>query len=160
MPNTPNQKLDPKAVHVWWISGGFASFFYWLIPAFLPVFGFDFPYYDWVWRGLWFLVVLNTILQFTLIPYIRWKKWRYSLDEKEIQLRRGVLVTTNSLVPVRRVQHVDTRQGPMENIFDLATVAISTAATTHIIPLLDENKAEEVRDEISKYARLTDEEAV
>ena len=160
MTHEPTQRIDSKAIHVWWISGGFGSLFYWLIPIIYPLFNFDFPYHNWVWYGLWGLVIINTILQFTVIPYVRWKKWRYSIDEKEIQLKRGLIVTVNTLVPVKRIQHVDTRQGPLENIFDMSSVSISTAATTHIIPLLNENTAEDLRDRISKYARLSNDEDV
>jgi uncharacterized protein len=41
--------------------------------------------------------------------------------------------------------------------YNLASVTISTAATTHEIPALDSVLADRVRDQISKYARLAEE---
>ncbi len=79
------------------------------------------------------------------------------MDSNEIDLKRGVLVKYRTLIPLSRVQHVDTRQGPLLRWFDLATVTISTAATTHEIPALDVVIADRVRDQISKYARLAEE---
>jgi uncharacterized protein len=157
MLHLPEKRIGKDAVYVWAISGGLSSLFFWLIPFFYPFFNFDIPYNTVVLLSLWFLVIVHTLLQLSLIPYVRHKRWRYEIDEKEIQLRYGLLVITNTLIPVKRVQHVDTRQGPLESLFDMASVRISTAASVHVIPLLDEKEAEYLRDQISKYARLADE---
>jgi len=92
-----------------------------------------------------------------LIPYIRWKHWRYEIDEHEIDLMRGVLIRRRTLIPLSRVQHVDTTQGPILRWYKLASVTISTAATTHEISALDVLIADQVRDTISTYARLAEE---
>ena len=93
----------------------------------------------------------------TIIPGIRWRRWRYQIDEHEIDLRRGVLIVRRTLIPVKRVQHVDTRQGPVLRNYGLSTVAITTAATTHEIPALDSETADRVRNQISNFARLAKE---
>ncbi|MEH7523617.1 PH domain-containing protein, partial [Bacillus sp. JJ1503] len=87
----------------------------------------------------------------------RWKRGRYEVRENEIELQHGVFVIKRTLVPMIRVQHVDTRQGPILRKYGLATVAISTAATVHEIPALDMDEAEELRFFISKLARVADE---
>lgn len=56
-----------------------------------------------------------------------------------------------------RVQHVDTIQGPLLKKYRLSTISISTAATTHEIPALDENEADELRISIAKLARVAEE---
>ncbi|WP_145453348.1 PH domain-containing protein, partial [Staphylococcus epidermidis] len=60
------------------------------------------------------------------------------------------------LVPMVRVQHVDTSQGPILKKYDLATVSISTAATVHEIPTVDIQEAEELRRSISALARVAE----
>jgi len=50
-----------------------------------------------------------------------------------------------TLIPMIRVQHVDSSQGPLLKKYRLASVTISTAATVHEIPALDEEEAEELR---------------
>jgi membrane protein YdbS with pleckstrin-like domain len=91
------------------------------------------------------------------MPYLSWKNWRYAIDENEIDLKRGVIFKTRTLIPLSRVQHVDTRQGPLLRSYNLASVTISTAATTHEIPALDSIIADRVRQQISTYARLAEE---
>ena len=43
-----------------------------------------------------------------------------------------------------RVQHVDTEQGPILKKYDLATITISSAATTHTIPALITAEADRI----------------
>lgn len=105
-------------------------------------------------------VAINTGLQASIVPYIRWRHWRYAIDEHEIDLKRGILVITRTLIPIKRVQHVDTRQGPILRHYGLATVTISTAATTHEIPALSEEVADEARNRISNLARIAQDDDV
>lgn len=93
-----------------------------------------------------------TILFVIVIPYYRWKRWRYEVNEHEIDLQHGLFIVRRTLVPVNRVQHVDTRQGPILRNYKLSNVAISTAATTHQIPALTDEHADAVRDRISRLA--------
>src|SRR5699024_360874 len=71
-----------------------------------------------------------------------------------IYIQHGILVVSRILVPMIRVQHVDTKQGPILRKFNLASVTISTAATTHEIPALIEADASALRDRISTLARV------
>ncbi|MGF1669083.1 MAG: PH domain-containing protein [Balneolaceae bacterium] len=157
MKKTPSKRLTPRAIRAWqWAAAG-SNLFLFGIPVLYFVF--------WGWDGLHFwLLLFLSILVFVyyiagicVIPYIRWRHWRYEIDEHEIDLMRGVLVRRRTLIPLSRVQHVDTSQGPILRWYNLASVTISTAATTHEISALDEMIADKVRDTISTYARLAEE---
>ena len=71
-----------------------------------------------------------------------------------IEIRRGVVRIRHTIVPMVRVQHVDTTSGLLEQAFDLYSVEIHTAADSHKIPLLEARDADEVRRRIEA---LTDE---
>ncbi|MEX1137447.1 MAG: PH domain-containing protein, partial [Balneolales bacterium] len=111
----------------------------------------DWPF--WPFYPLSALVIINTLLQFTLVPLILWRRWRYAINENEIDLKRGLFIVRRTLIPVKRVQHVDTSQGPVYRKLELAAVSIFTAGSTHEIPALSEETADEVRSLISKFAR-------
>ena len=154
----PSRRITPRSIRVWQWSAAFGNLFYFIIPLiYFSIFSADNTFH------LTFLVVISSliliywILAIALIPYLRWKRWRYSIDENEIDLKRGIVVEQRTLIPLSRVQHVDTRQGPILRAYKLATVTISTAATTHEIPALDEYTADKVRNIISTYARLAEE---
>ena len=87
---------------------------------------------------------------------MRWKRWRYEIREQEIELQHGVFVIKRTLVPMVRVQHVDTKQGPILRKYHLSSVTVSTAATVHEIPALEMEEAEEIRISISKLAKVAD----
>src|SRR5699024_5610856 len=48
-----------------------------------------------------------------LIPALRYRRWRYEIFEQEIYIQHGILIRTRTLIPMIRVQHVDTEQGPI-----------------------------------------------
>jgi uncharacterized protein len=62
-----------------------------------------------------------------------------------------------TLVPLARIQHVDTRQGPLQRRFGLSTVVFYTAAGPNQIPELSTRVASEVRDSIAVLTGEQDE---
>ena len=76
-----------------------------------------------------------------VVPELRWSRWRYEVRDEEIDLRHGTLRITRTLVPMLRVQHVDTTQGPIDQALGLATVVVHTAAGATTIPALEEAHA-------------------
>ena len=147
--------LSPNAINAWRISGAIGSLVYWLIPlgyGALSMSGDTWPEWPSYVLGAFFLTF--TILEGTVIPWIRWKRWRYHVDHNEIDLRHGLFVVTRTLIPIKRVQHVDTRQGPVYRQFGLASVTVTTAGDTHEIPALSEPVADDLRRTISEYARI------
>ena len=89
-------------------------------------------------------------------PEILWRRWRYEIRPEEIDLRHGLFTVRRTLVPIRRVQHVDTETGPLQGIFDLSTVAFHTAAGSTKIPALNRAEAEAVRRRVAELARTRD----
>lgn len=157
MIQTPFHKLTPRAIRVWQLGSAIGNLFLFALPiVYGAVFGIE-GFHFWIVTTLTVALVFVWIISVFWLPYLSWKNWRYAIDEKEIDLKRGVIVKNRTLIPLSRVQHVDTRQGPILRWYKLATVTISTAATTHEIPALDEVLADRVRHQISTFARLAEE---
>jgi uncharacterized protein len=91
------------------------------------------------------------------VPELRWRRWRYEVRDEEIDLQHGTVRITRTLVPMLRVQHVDTTQGPLDQALGLATVVVHTAAGATTIPALEEAHAGRLRDHIATLARTADE---
>jgi uncharacterized protein len=107
--------------------------------------------------GPWGLAVLAAAaLAVVVVPEVMWRRWRYEVREEEIDLRHGLLSIKRTLVPIRRVQHVDTSTGPVQSMFDLATVTFHTAAGSTEIPSLLRGEAEAVRRRVAELARTRD----
>ncbi|MEX0639151.1 MAG: PH domain-containing protein [Balneolaceae bacterium] len=158
MKTVPQQRVPPRAIRAWQWSAALGNSTLFLIPlVWALVYGMDDPVHIRVILALSVVLFGFWLSGIFLFPFLKWKRWRYNIDRHEIDLQRGVLIHQRTLIPLSRVQHVDTRQGPLLRWYTLASVTISTAATTHEIPALDEVVAEKVRDTISTYARLAEE---
>lgn len=104
------------------------------------------------------LVVLGlAIFSVFVAPGLRWRRWRYEIRPDEVDLQRGVWWVSRTLVPLARIQHVDTRQGPLQRRYGLSTVVFHTAAGPNQIPELSTPIAAETRDRIADLTREQDE---
>ena len=149
----PQNKLSEKALKVWRISAVIKVVIEWSITAVVVLLLNIFNGPVWISIILIIFGVIFTFLHIFLIPTLRWKRWRYEVREEEIELQEGIFIRSRTLIPMVRVQHVDTVQGPILRKYKLATVIVHTAATTHQIPALEEIEAEELRSYISKLVR-------
>jgi membrane protein YdbS with pleckstrin-like domain len=91
-----------------------------------------------------------------LVPELRWRRWRWDVRPEAIDIQHGTLTIRRTLVPMVRVQHVDTTRGLLEQAFSLSTVVVHTAAGSHRIPLLTLHDADELRERIADLARTAD----
>ncbi|MGM0904644.1 MAG: PH domain-containing protein [Bacillota bacterium] len=153
----PQTRISERALVVWRISGAISSLFSGVVGGGIVTLGVLFDWPIWIIAGVIVLVLIYSYLNIFFIPKLRWKRWRYEVREQEIELKRGVFIIKRTLIPMVRVQHVDTQQGPLLRKYRLSTVMISTAATVHEIPALDMEEAEELRQSISRLARVADE---
>ncbi len=158
MKDEPSERLDPRAKILWRISGalgtlpilaggGIAGWALMrivgtpLLIAVLPVLA----------------ALALAVVTVGVTPGLRWRRWRYEIRADEVDLQRGVYWVSRTLVPLARIQHVDTRQGPLQRRFGLSTVVFYTAAGANHIPELSSPVAAGVRDRIAELAREQDE---
>ncbi|WP_034763081.1 PH domain-containing protein [Rossellomorea vietnamensis] len=153
----PQKRISPMALKVWKIYGVLESLIVAALAVGAIVLTYIFDWSHWVTIIAVGVVILFTYLFVFLLPTIKWKRWRYEVREQEIELQRGILIVKRTLVPMVRVQHVDTVQGPILKRYGLSTITISTAANVHEIPALDMEEADELRNSISQLARVAEE---
>jgi len=105
----------------------------------------------------WIAAVLVVPVAGVALPILRWRRWRYEVRDEEIDLLRGALVVRRTLIPMTRVQHVDTTRTVVSDLFGLRSVTVHTAAGSHSIPALHPGDAAAIRDRIALLAREPDE---
>lgn len=156
MRKQPANYIAKHAINVWRITASLYMLILWLliIGGFIVTYIFTFSYIYVLFAAIFGVVCIITFV--FMIPKLRYRRWRYEIFEQEIYIQHGILIVKRTLIPMIRVQHVDTEQGPILKKYDLATVSISTAATTHYIPALNGADAEDLRDKISTLARVDD----
>ena len=106
-----------------------------------------------------FVLGVVTLLVVTLVPPARYRAWGYRLRAEDLYLRHGILFRTTSIVPHARIQHVDTRHGPIDRWLGLAAVVVFTAGTRGAvltIPALAAGEAEALRDRLAALSGAGD----
>ncbi|UFT99814.1 PH domain-containing protein [Radiobacillus kanasensis] len=157
MRHRPINNLATEAIQVWRIYAIIPSFVFLCLiitGVVLSRIIFDLPVPMWVFISSFLVWLILSFITILVVPNVNWKRWRYQVFEQEVDIEHGLLIIKRTLIPMIRVQHVDTKQGPILKKFGLATVTISTAATKHEIPALKEEEAYELRDRISVLARV------
>ena len=156
MKSEPEQRLDPRAKLLWRLTG--------FMQAAPILAGGVFGSYALYGRAPLYLAalpavfaLLASVLLVFVLPPLLWRRWRYEIRPVEVDLQRGLLRVTRTLVPMARVQHVDTRRGPLQRRLGLSTVIFYTAAGPNEIPQLAGETAAEVRDRIAELTRTRDE---
>ena len=141
----PDNRLPPAARSYWRVSGALSS---------LVVFSVA------ITVGTAAGILLPLLLGAAVIavgavavaPPLRYRRWRYAIREHEIDISHGTFIARRTLVPMRRVQHVETESGPLQGSYGLASVSFHTAAGELEIPALERDEAERVRRRIGELA--------
>lgn len=90
------------------------------------------------------------------LPGRRWHRWGYDDSGEQLRVARGWMFRTDTIVPFKRIQHIDLGQGPLERMFGLASLTVHTAGTHNSIvtlPGLTRADAEALRDSMRLHIR-------
>ena len=123
-------------------------FAFMLIPAtILCTFVFEL---DTLWMiclaALWAFAAVYIVIA----PKIRYERYRYCIDDEAIRVRRGLLWIKEDVVPIERLHKLQTSQGPLDRIFKLSAVNVTTAGGDITIKFLKESIAAEIAEALKK----------
>lgn len=94
-----------------------------------------------------FLYLMWDCLQNVLL--YRW--YEYRLNEDTLYIRKGGFSISETLIPFKRIQHIDIEQTFYSRLFNLYQVGIFTAGDTHSIGYLGKEEASELKDTLLDY---------
>jgi hypothetical protein len=152
----PTNRLDPLAKRVWRIYAAVGSGLALLACVGLAVVMLivDGPALVWILPSVATLVI--GALWIGPLVEIMYRRWRWEISDAEVRLQSGLIIVRRTVIPMARIQHVDTSQGPLLRLFELSEVHFSTAAGKHKIPVLADSDAADIRDRIAALAQVTD----
>lgn len=153
---TPSNPLDPRVVTAWRLEAALSFAVPLIALVAVSVAGDTFGIPAWVPGAALGLLLAGALIGIGLVPAIRYRRWRWEVRDEKVRLREGLIIVTHTVIPMVRVQHVDTAQGPIMRALGLTDVHIWTAAGRHVIPALTTEHAEDLRDRIAALARVTD----
>jgi membrane protein YdbS with pleckstrin-like domain len=148
----PVQQLDPRVVNLWRLSGAVWSL---------------------IWTGavggaaallesplaLMIPIAALGIAWMVWVPAASYRHYAYQVGDVDVRVMHGWWTRRVAVVLHSRIQHVDTRQGPIERAMGLATVVIFTAGSVGAmvaIPGVALAQAEALRDLLARLSGAED----
>ena len=146
------EHLDPRVELLWQINAALGWVF-WIAVASVTLFLLE-------RSPSWALIVSFMAVMYVMhVPPRRYRRFTFRVDEVDVRVSHGWLWRTESVVLHSRIQHVDTRQGPVERMMGLATVVVFTAGSVGAmvaIPGLAAARAEALRDQLVRLSGADD----
>ncbi|NRQ38902.1 PH domain-containing protein [Nonomuraea sp. NN258] len=150
----PRHQADPRAV-AWWTVQGFL----WLTPLAGAAVA---AYLIFTSRPLWLGVTVAVFAAACLVTApvlarVVYRVERWEVTDEAVYIRTGLLTYVWRVAPMSRIQTVDTARGPVQRLFGLADVTVTTAsAAGHVkIVALDHELATELAERLTALTQAT-----
>ena len=114
----------------------------------------------------WILMTAVPVLSLLVIlsfvsSYFGFFQMAFALRSKDILFKKGLIFRKITIIPFNRIQHCEVNHGPVDRMFNLASLKVFTAggeASDLEIPGLTESRAQMIKDYIIGKAGLDEEE--
>lgn len=154
----PAHRPSSKAPLVWALGAALP----WLVLGFAQLLWFALDQRA-VWpHALAAAVTVAGVLVFVVVaPLWRYRVHRWEISPQAVYTRTGWLVQERRIAPISRVQTVDTNAGPLDRLFGLANVTVTTASSAGAVRIvaLDAAVADQVVAQLTDIAALGAEDA-
>jgi uncharacterized membrane protein YdbT with pleckstrin-like domain len=91
-----------------------------------------------------------------LAPWLRWFTTTYTITNRRLITRRGILNKTGTDLPLNRIHEVSSERSLLDRMLGCGTLNVATAAEDGTVVLCDVPDAEHVHTEISQLLVGTD----
>ncbi|MEG0978852.1 MAG: PH domain-containing protein [Oscillospiraceae bacterium] len=103
------------------------------------------PSYVYIALGI---LAIICILYDIIAPVFRYKRYRYYIDSEMFVVVEGLWFIKKSIAPIERIHQIAVSRGPIDRIFGLSKVSITTAGGVIVIRFLDDEIAQEIADSL------------
>lgn len=143
------EKLSKRALYCMYVAGvitgavvlailGAAGVF-WIFPRDIAV-------------GKWILLILAvlTLADVFISPYFRYHRYRYCINDECIDVIEGYLFVKRNIVPIERLHKLQTKKGPIDQMFKVSKMIVTTGGGDVTLSFLEEEKAEQLAESLRK----------
>lgn len=102
--------------------------------------------------GKWISLILAVLILIDVFasPYFRYHGYRYSINEECIDIIEGYLFVKRNIVPIERIHKIQTKKGPIDQLFRVAKVIVTTGGGDVTLSFLEDERAEQIADNLRK----------
>jgi uncharacterized protein len=107
------------------------------------------------------VTAVGLVVFVAIVPLWRYRVHRWEIGPKAVYTRSGWLIQERRIAPISRVQTVDTYRGPVDRLFGLANVTVTTASSAGAVRIvaLDSDVADRVVAQLTDIAAIGAEDA-
>lgn len=149
--NSGYRRLNPKARVSMYI-GNIITAAIWLAIAYIAwgfIDGMSESFRDLLSMGLLALTAV-IIVYLAAGPMVYYARYRYIITDDAIDIRKGIVILRHIVVPIERVHQVEVVRGPINNLFGLADLQVTTAGGQAEIEYLDNDVADSIADDLNR----------
>lgn len=147
----PRHRVSGRAVW-WWTTRSLAVALPLAVaPAVPAIFVEAQPARAWLLTTAGILAVLGLLVT-VIMPQWRYRVHRWEVTETAVYTSSGWIWQEWRVAPMSRIQTVDTARGPLQRVFGLSSVTVTTASAAGPIEIsgLDHTLATEVADQLTE----------
>lgn len=100
--------------------------------------------------GIYAFLLVILAIDGIFSPPFRYRRYRYAIDEECIDIKEGYLWLEEHIVPIERLHQIAMAQGPIDRIFGLTKVIVTTAGGEVTIRFLEYEKAQLIAESLKK----------
>ncbi len=100
----------------------------------------------WISLALVILILVDVLVS----PYFRYHRYRYSINKECIDIIEGYLFVKRNIVPIERIHKIQTKKGPIDQLFRVAKVIVTTGGGDVTLSFLEDERAEQIADSLRK----------
>ena len=143
------EKLSKRALYCMYVAGVITGV---IVLAVLAAVGVFWIFPQDITVGKWILLILAalTLLDVLVSPYFRYHRYRYRINEECIDVIEGYLFVKRNIVPIERLHKLQTKKGPIDQMFKVAKMVVTTGGGDVTLSFLEEEKAEQLAESLQK----------
>ena len=92
--------------------------------------------------------VVLSVVYCIVAPLIRYRRYEYQIDSEKVILVEGLWFITKEIAPIERIHQVSVIRGPIDRLYGVAKVVVTTAGGTIVLRFLEIDVAEQIAEHL------------
>ncbi|GGD14881.1 PH domain-containing protein [Nocardioides daphniae] len=147
----PANRVSPRAVAYWRTNAAIGSV---IVLAITFTVYFLVPSRPWWATAIVAVIVIGSLVEVAAMPTVRYRVHRWEVNDIAIHTRDGWINLESRIAPLNRVQTVDSQQGAIMRLFNLASITVTTASSAGSVDIVGLD-ADEARELVATLTTIT-----
>lgn len=143
------ENLSKRALYCMYVAGIITGA---VVLAFIGAVDYFWIFPEDLTAGKWISLILAVLVlsDVAVSPYFRYNRYRYSINEGCIDIIEGYLFVKRNIVPIERLHKLQTKKGPIDQMFGVAKVIVTTGGGDVTLEFLEKERAEQIAETLRR----------